>query len=157
MLKVSENANLCILGDHCIQVIVVRSHGRKRQKTFEKYEKVPFSSCTWEAYEGKWRKKFVGQWLGVTLKSWLTPKSWLLIWNFSLVQSQRATNVVITECEWGKTEHARLSSVFYNVWLDQTEWSRNSMIQNVFWKTMLRKCNIPNRPGVLVWVLHSIQ
>ena len=29
----------------------------------------------------KQRKKFVGQQLGVTPKSWLAPKSWLLIWN----------------------------------------------------------------------------
>ena len=29
----------------------------------------------------KKKKKFVGQRLGVTPKSWLTPKRWLLIWN----------------------------------------------------------------------------
>ena len=29
---------------------------------------------------------------------------------YSLVQSQRATAVVVTECEWGKTEYARFSS-----------------------------------------------
>ena len=28
------------------------------------------------------RKKFVGQRLGVTPNRWLTPKRWLLIWNF---------------------------------------------------------------------------
>ena len=31
---------------------------------------------------------------------------------YSLVQSQRATAVVVTECEWGKTEHALFCSVF---------------------------------------------
>ena len=30
----------------------------------------------------KTKKKFVGQRLGVTPESWLTPKRWLLIWNF---------------------------------------------------------------------------
>ena len=35
-------------------------------------------SC--KTHEEKRRKKFVGQPLGVTLKSSLTPKSWLLIW-----------------------------------------------------------------------------
>ena len=45
-------------------------------------KKVPFSSCTREAHEEKRRKKFVGQRLGVTPKSWSTPKRWLLIWNF---------------------------------------------------------------------------
>ena len=37
-------------------------------------------SC--KASEEKWRKKFVGQQLGVTPRSWLTPKRWLLIWYF---------------------------------------------------------------------------
>ena len=50
---------------------------------------------------------------------------------YSLVQSQRATAVVVTECVWGKTEHARSKKCLYNVWLDQTEWSRNMCIQNV--------------------------
>ena len=35
-----------------------------------------------EAYEEKQRKQFVGQRLGVTPNRWLTPKHWLLIWNF---------------------------------------------------------------------------
>ena len=35
-----------------------------------------------KAREEKRKKKFVGQRLGVTPKSWLTPKRWLLIWNF---------------------------------------------------------------------------
>ena len=37
-------------------------------------------SC--KAHEEKQRKQFVGQRLGVIPKSWLTPKRWLLIWNF---------------------------------------------------------------------------
>ena len=51
----------------------------------ENHEKSTFSimhtrgSC--KAHEEKQWKKFVGQRLGVTTKSWLTPKSWLLIWN----------------------------------------------------------------------------
>ena len=45
---------------------------------------------------------------------------------YSLVQSQRTTAVVVTECVWGKTEHARFKKSLYNVWLDQTEWSRNT-------------------------------
>ena len=32
---------------------------------------------------------------------------------YSLVQSQRATDVVVTECELGKTEHTRFQSVFH--------------------------------------------
>ena len=55
------------------------------QKHSKISKKVPFSSCTREAHEEKQRKtkkKFVGQRLGVTPKSWLTPKRWLLIWNF---------------------------------------------------------------------------
>ena len=34
-----------------------------------------------KAHEEKRRNKFVGQRLGVTPKSWLTPKRWLLIWS----------------------------------------------------------------------------
>ena len=30
----------------------------------------------------------------------------------NLVQSQRATDVVVSECEWGKTKHACFCSVF---------------------------------------------
>ena len=41
-------------------------------------------SC--KAHEEKWGKKFVGQQLGVTPKSWLAPKSWLLIWIFKSLQ-----------------------------------------------------------------------
>ena len=37
------------------------------------------------ACEEKRRKQFVGQRLGVTPKSWLTPKCWLLIWNFEIL------------------------------------------------------------------------
>ena len=37
---------------------------------------------TRDAYKEKRRKKFIGQWLGVPPKSWLTPKRWLLICNF---------------------------------------------------------------------------
>ena len=44
---------------------------------------------------------------------------------YSLVQSQIATVVVVTECVWGKTKHARSKKRLYNVSLDQTEWSRN--------------------------------
>ena len=64
--------------------LCMRLHGRKQWKTFENYEKSTFSivrtrgSC--KTNEEKRRKKFVGQRLGVTLKSPLTPKSWLLIW-----------------------------------------------------------------------------
>ena len=39
-------------------------------------------SC--ETHEEKRRKKFVGQPMGVTPKSWWKPKDWLLIWNFVL-------------------------------------------------------------------------
>ena len=53
----------------CISIskgmLCMRSHGRKQSKTFEN-----------EAHEEKRRKKFVGQWLRVTPKSWLTPKGW---------------------------------------------------------------------------------
>ena len=63
----------------------MHSHSRKWQKTFKKDEKVPFARGTREVYEEKQRKKFVGQRLGVTLKSWLTPKSWSLIWNFVVI------------------------------------------------------------------------
>ena len=64
----------------------MHSHGRKWYKTFKNHVKSTFfimltrGSC--KAHGEKWRKKFVGQRLGVTLKSWLTPKRWLLIWNF---------------------------------------------------------------------------
>ena len=37
-------------------------------------------SC--KTHEEKQRKNFVGQPLGVSPKSWLTPKGWLLIWNY---------------------------------------------------------------------------
>ena len=47
---------------------------------------------------------------------------------YSLVQSQRSTDVVVTECEWGKTERARRFAASYNAWLNQTEWSRNIML-----------------------------
>ena len=36
-------------------------------------KEVPFTRGTQEAFEEKRRKKFVGQRLGVTPKSWLTP------------------------------------------------------------------------------------
>ena len=57
----------------------MRSRSQNDQKHFKISKKVPFSSCAQEAYKAykeKRRKKFVGQRLGVT------PKSWLLIWNF---------------------------------------------------------------------------
>ena len=56
---------------------------------------------------------------------------------YSLVQSQRATDVVVTECKWDKTEHARFKQGLYNVWLDQTEWSRNKGIKS---KAIAIKC-----------------
>ena len=51
-------------------------------------KKVPFASCAREACKAheekqrKTKKKFVGQRLGVTPKSCLTHKHWLLIWKF---------------------------------------------------------------------------
>ena len=51
---------------------------------------------------------------------------------YSLIQSQRATAVVVTECVWGKTEHARFKKRLYNVWLDQTEWSRNTRYSEIY-------------------------
>ena len=48
---------------------------------------------------------------------------------YSLLQSQRATAVVVTEFVWAKTEHARFKKRLYNVWLDQTEWSRKTTIK----------------------------
>ena len=38
-----------------------------------------------KVHEEKGRKKFVGQQLGLTPKSWLTPKSSLLIWFFVIL------------------------------------------------------------------------
>ena len=52
---------------------------QKHSKMMKKYLHM---RGTREAYKEKQRKKFVGQGLGVTPKSWLTPKGWLLIWNF---------------------------------------------------------------------------
>ena len=59
------------------------------QKHWKMMKKVPFPSCVREAHvrlmkknKEKGRKKLVGQRLGVTPKSWLTPKRWWLIWNF---------------------------------------------------------------------------
>ena len=48
---------------------------------------------------------------------------------YYLVQSQSATAVVDTKCVWGKTEHAPFKKRLYNVWLDQTEWSRNKVFR----------------------------
>ena len=56
-------------------------------------KKVPFMRGTQEAYKEKQRKKFVGQRLRVTPNSWLTPKRWLLIWNF-----EKGTLLLIFEC-----------------------------------------------------------
>ena len=58
------------------------------QKHLKMSKKVSFSSFAREVRKAhkekrrKTKKKFVGQRLGVTPKSWLTPKRWLLIWNF---------------------------------------------------------------------------
>ena len=57
------------------------------KKTFENDEKSIFIMCTRGSC--KTHKKFVGQWLG------LTPKSWLLIWNFVLFSTW-------TSCAWCK-------------------------------------------------------
>ena len=69
------------------------------QKHLKMSKKVPFSSCTREALDEKRRKKFVGQRLGVTPKSWLTPKCWLLIWNFAVFCSFCYMSV---SCAWRK-------------------------------------------------------
>ena len=45
------------------------------KKHLEMTKKGPFSSCAWEAYEEKRWKKFVGQRMGVTPKSWSTPNA----------------------------------------------------------------------------------
>ena len=50
-------------------------------------------SC--KAHEEKQRKKFVGQQLGVTPRSWLTPKRWLLIWN--CVDNQMGKQTIIVK------------------------------------------------------------
>ena len=64
---------------HACSCICMVENNEKHSKIMKK---IPFSSCTWEAHVVKLRKKFVGQRMGVTPKSWFTPKSWLLIWNF---------------------------------------------------------------------------
>ena len=60
----------------------MRSHGRKRSKTFKNHEKHLFHHAH-EEKRRKTKKNFVGQRLGVTPKSWSTPNSWLLIWNLT--------------------------------------------------------------------------
>ena len=75
---------LCILtSEHMLAHAFTWS---KMMKNMRKWLKSIFfilrtrGSC--KAPEEKWRRKFVGQWLRVTPKSWLTPKRWLLIWFF---------------------------------------------------------------------------
>ena len=61
-----------------------------------------FITRTWgscKAREEKRRKKFVGHRLGVTLKSWLTPKRWSLIWNFVVFCLFFCMSI---SCAWGK-------------------------------------------------------
>ena len=59
-LKTIENTRKCIK-----KYLFHHAHERLTKKNKEKRS-----------------KKFVGQRLGVTPNSWLTPKHWLLIWNF---------------------------------------------------------------------------
>ena len=54
---------------------------------------------TQEAYREKRSKKFVGQRLRLTPKSWLTPKGWLLIWNLVVFCT---FFYMSNECEWCK-------------------------------------------------------
>ena len=56
----------------------------KIESKIKNHEKVPFYHIHSRLIKGSWKKKFVGQRLGVTHKSWLTPKSWLLIYNFDI-------------------------------------------------------------------------
>ena len=86
------NVRNCTLPETCIVCCVfhsanacldMRSHDQKQQKTFKNDEKVPFSSCAREAYKENRRKKFVGQQLGVTIKSWLKLKQ---LWRKEITQ-----------------------------------------------------------------------
>ena len=86
-------------------------------------KKVTFSSCVREAHvrlmKKNGEKKFVGQWLGVTPKSWLTPKRWLLIWNFVVFCSFFYMGV---PCAWRKMFSEKLcySSLIY--WIEPVTW-----------------------------------
>ena len=122
-------------------------------------------SC--KTHEEKWRKKFVGQRLGVT------PKSWLLIWNFVVFCSffymnahvhdaKCSLNIMLSLCEFagyvgqkgsnGSRERGRLVSK--NVWRHQPDHkAKNSKFQKS--QNLGRKLSNPgkyNKYQRITWV-----
>ena len=75
-------------------------------------------SC--ETHEEKRRKKFVGQRLGVTPKSWLTPKRWLLIWIFVTFFF-----IFLHESHMSLLWAWSFSNVFHHFWM-RRRWSKYS-------------------------------
>ena len=96
-------------------------------------KKVPFSSCVQEAYEQKRRKKFVGKRLGVTPKSWLTPNSWLLIWNFVIYTFSCVEHVEKSTKTTKFQMSNQLLGVLYYIILYGTQVSANNLS---FYSTM---------------------
>ena len=93
---------------------------------------------TWEAYEEKWRKKFVGQQLGVTPKSWSTHfQMFLIVFDHAFAgqnTQQAAINLEInlTILQLHKTGPS------LNFWLKNTKTHRlnsgdliNSLVRNL--------------------------
>ena len=100
------------------------------QKHSKMSKKVPFSSCTQEAHE---RLSMKNEEKSLLVSDW----EWL------------------PKAGWHPNAGCSFGILFFLFLL--LHGRLMCMTQNVFWKTMLRKFNILNRAGVLVWVLHSIQ
>ena len=85
IVKPARTGVLCISTSECM-VENNRKHSKSWKSTFF------ITRGSSKAHEEKWRKKFVGQQLRVT------PKSWLLTWNFVVLCAWRQCFFVLFDC-----------------------------------------------------------
>ena len=124
--------------------------------------------------KGSWRKKFVGQPLGVTPKSWFTPNRWLLIWNFVVFvlfstwasHVQDANKILNVQPAFGSHSQSLPNKLFSSFFFMSLTWALIRMMEkvlfswfsNVFYSFRPWK-HVPNHvlagQNTQQWVKHS--